>query len=499
MTISYKGNLRVKLLSLLLLFLGLNSTAIAQVTATFYCSSGTYKTGSVNSAGTKNDGNMTTINSSTNRGWATFDLSSIPTGSTVSAVTLKFTTYSTTLSSATNNVYGFLGDPVTMAGASLYSSCGSGTSLNASSWSANALQTKVLNATGVAFVAANVGGSINIGFVRGSTNTYNIYGYPGAPADQPQLVITYVPSVACSATPTAGTTTGPTAAVCPSAGFTLGLSGATAASGITYQWESSVVGAGVWTPIAGATASTYVSSTATAAADYHCVVTCSNTGDAAVSTTFTVTINPFYNCYCASSATSTADEEILNVTFGTLNNSSVCGVAAPGPGSTASMYSNYSTLTPTTVFTGSAVPLSVQIGTCGGNYGNWTKVFIDYNQDGAFTSAGEEVYSSATYTTGPHFETGTVLIPTTALIGVTRMRVVNVETTVASGVPACGTYTWGETEDYLFRYSGTTNLCRYTKCYNCIRSCFDLSKYKLHIKRFRFFSRVRNFLSMGKT
>jgi hypothetical protein len=153
--------------------------------------------------------------------------------------------------------------------------------------------------------------------------------------------------------------------------------------------------------------------------------------------------------YCPSNATSIADEEILNVTIGTLNNSSTCATTG-GPGSTQSLYSNYTTtVAPVNLMLGTTYPLVVSIGTCGGNYGNFTKVFIDYNRDGDFLDAGETAYQSGAFTNGPHAESGFVLVPTTAQLGLTRMRVVNVETTVATGVNSCGTYTWGETEDYL--------------------------------------------------
>ncbi|MFN5652914.1 MAG: GEVED domain-containing protein, partial [Flavobacteriia bacterium] len=90
---------------------------------------------------------------------------------------------------------------------------------------------------------------------------------------------------------------------------------------------------------------------------------------------------------------------------------------------------------------------------CNGNYSNATKVFIDYNRDGDFADPGENVYTSAAAVAGPHFELGTVTVPATALVGVTRMRVVNVETAPAS-INACGTYTWGETEDYIVNIQG---------------------------------------------
>lgn len=152
--------------------------------------------------------------------------------------------------------------------------------------------------------------------------------------------------------------------------------------------------------------------------------------------------------YCTSNATSTADEEILNVTFGTLNNSSTCATTG-GPGSTQSLYSNYTATVPApNILAGSTVPLSIQIGTCGGNYSNAVKVYIDFNRDGDFVDAGENIYASPATTVGPHIETATITIPTTGFVpGLTRMRVVNVETSPASINP-CGTYTWGETEDY---------------------------------------------------
>jgi len=157
-----------------------------------------------------------------------------------------------------------------------------------------------------------------------------------------------------------------------------------------------------------------------------------------------------YAWYCTSTATSAADEDIFNVTVGTLNNTSTCTTLAPGPGSVVAMYSNYTTsVTPPDLGRGNPIGFSIQIGTCGGNYSNAVKIFIDYNQDGDFADTGEEVYVSPVSTSGPHTETGSFTVPPTATLGNTMMRVVNVETGTPSGISACGTYTWGETEDYL--------------------------------------------------
>jgi hypothetical protein len=152
--------------------------------------------------------------------------------------------------------------------------------------------------------------------------------------------------------------------------------------------------------------------------------------------------------YCVSAATSPADEEIWNVTFGSLNNTSTCTTTG-GPGSTLSLYSNYSaTVAAPNIPAGIATPLSINTGSCGGNYGSFLVVYIDYNQDGDFIDVGELAYSSGAFTgsTAGILKTGTITVPCTALSGETRMRVIYVETGTAPA--SCGTYTWGETEDY---------------------------------------------------
>jgi hypothetical protein len=257
-------------------------------------------------------------------------------------------------------------------------------------------------------------------------------------------------SASCSGTPTAGTAITSSASICPSVNYTLSLSGATLAAGLSYQWQSAPSATGPWTSIPTGTTPSFITSQ-TVDTWYQCIVTCS--GLSATSSVVGVTTNSFLACYCTSTATSNFDEEILNVTLNTLNNSSTCGVAAPGPGSVASQYSNYTTLTPTILSPGVVYPLSVEIGTCNGSYTNCTKVWIDFNQNGLFTDAGENVYTSPATFVGPHFELGNITIPAGAISGNTMMRVVNVETWDPANINPCGTYAWGETEDYLVNIS----------------------------------------------
>jgi len=165
---------------------------------------------------------------------------------------------------------------------------------------------------------------------------------------------------------------------------------------------------------------------------------------------------------CTSNATSTADEDILNVTFGTLNNNSTCGTTG-GAGSILNEYSNYTGLAAPNVAQCASVAFSVQIGTCGGNYSNAVAIFIDWNADLDWADAGEVVYTSASSTSGPHTESGFIAIPGGASLGNKRMRVVNVETGTPSSITACGTYSWGETEDYLINVTAGGALA-YTSC-----------------------------------
>lgn len=156
-----------------------------------------------------------------------------------------------------------------------------------------------------------------------------------------------------------------------------------------------------------------------------------------------------FSAYCTSAATYTGDEDILNVTVGALNNTSTCATVAPGVGSVQNKYSNYFfDVPPVDLQKLGTVNFSVNVGTCGSNYNSAVKIFIDYNQDGDFTDAGETVYTPSTYSYGPHVESGTFVVPADAVTGYTMMRVVNVETTTIANIVPCGTYGYGETEDY---------------------------------------------------
>lgn len=268
------------------------------------------------------------------------------------------------------------------------------------------------------------------------------------PQDQ-HFIIDYATS-ACTGTPAPGNTVSSATTVCPGVPFSLSVQNGTAGSGVTYQWQSSPDGV-TYTNVAGATNNTF-NTNQTATTWYQLVVTCTNSGNSGTSTPVQVLLTPPSGCYCSSTATSSADEDIFRVKIGTLDNASTCNTTAPGFGSVQNRYSNYTSGTgapaPGEIVSGGTNPIAITIGTCGGNFTNSTAVWIDYNQNGNF-EATEKVYVSAAGTPGAHTETGNAFIPATALLGQTLMRVVTVETGNPNNITPCGTYTWGETEDYF--------------------------------------------------
>jgi hypothetical protein len=137
--------------------------------------------------------------------------------------------------------------------------------------------------------------------------------------------------------------------------------------------------------------------------------------------------------YCSASANNTADERIGNVKFGTINNTST-GTAG---------YENFTSIS-TNVTRGTSYTISITPVWTSTVYSEAYAVYIDYNGDGDFTDSGELAWSKTGSTTSP--ATGSITIPSTAVLGSTRMRVMMQYSSVPSS--SCGTYTYGQVEDY---------------------------------------------------
>ncbi|MBI5557711.1 MAG: hypothetical protein HY885_08745, partial [Deltaproteobacteria bacterium] len=140
--------------------------------------------------------------------------------------------------------------------------------------------------------------------------------------------------------------------------------------------------------------------------------------------------------YCSSASTNASYEYVNEVS---LNGSSNL--------SGASNYSDFTGTVFTTLNRGETYSLSSvsMVVTQGGPWVEYVKAWIDFNHDGDFADAGEEVDFGNAVVSDAHTFTQDIVVPATAVLGNTRMRVILEYNTPPT---ACGSYTWGETEDY---------------------------------------------------
>jgi len=150
--------------------------------------------------------------------------------------------------------------------------------------------------------------------------------------------------------------------------------------------------------------------------------------------------------YCVSSSLYLY-ENIGNVTLGTLTNGNALPVL--NNASATHYYTDYTNLSPTPVTVGANYQFSVsQIESGAQFYSTAVKAYIDFNRNGVFDIPAELVFTGVTASSVNPAVTGTITIPVTGVVtGMnTRMRIVMDRSGTAN---PCGTYTYGETEDYF--------------------------------------------------
>ncbi|MES2480196.1 MAG: GEVED domain-containing protein [Bacteroidota bacterium] len=234
----------------------------------------------------------------------------------------------------------------------------------------------------------------------------------------------------------------------------LGLSGVSLSNGLSFQWQWSLTPTGPWTNL-GAASTTTVNKKAyqTVSTYYRCIVTCVAKALSGTSTTVYVPQSAPYKCDCASAASDNTKEDILSVGLAGLYNLSPCSISA-------GLYEDYTSgalkLPPAELEPGTGYSVTMRLGACDGVARNRAvKVFIDYNQDGKYdiiNPAGEkEMVYANTYSAAqpvPQTAIGDFTVPTTALKGLTAMRIVYASASALSDINSCGTYPDGETHDY---------------------------------------------------
>ncbi|MCC6582176.1 MAG: T9SS type A sorting domain-containing protein, partial [Chitinophagales bacterium] len=238
----------------------------------------------------------------------------------------------------------------------------------------------------------------------------------------------------CTGTPTGGTVTVTPSEGAPASTYAVAASGYTAAINITYLWQSNTNGAG-WVDI-GTASSTYASLTGLTAPafgtviQYRLLVTCTTSSQSAYSSTGT-----FTSGYCTPSG-SNGSYWITNFTTTTgitnINNTSAAGVGG---------YSNF-TAQSCSQYQGSAINLSISTNTST----HYFYVWVDWNNDGDFVDAGEDIVTSTTTFLSSY--SGSYTIPLTQAAGSFRMRVG--QNWSATILTPCGAATYGEYEDYIF-------------------------------------------------
>lgn len=237
--------------------------------------------------------------------------------------------------------------------------------------------------------------------------------------------ITFTTQPLC-ATPSSPTTTSITAT-----GATLGWGSVAGVLNYTVEYKLST--ATTWITAASATTSTSLSLTGLASStayNWRVKANCSAGGSAYASASFTTNSAV---TYCASNGQNTSLMWIDYVNLGTINQTSAA---------TAGGYYNGTAIS-TNLVRGTSNAFRFSPGFAGTVYRLYWRVWIDYNKNGVFTDAGEQILSVST--TGSGTYTVNFTVPTTAALGNTRMRV---SAKYSSSPTSCQSFTYGEVEDY---------------------------------------------------
>ncbi len=236
----------------------------------------------------------------------------------------------------------------------------------------------------------------------------------------------------CEATPAGGQTVVSTGPYCNGEAFTLSVQNGSIESGLSYQWQSSPNENGPWTDIADANDAFLITSQSIATY-YRRATTC----DAVFSTVFDL---PVFvggeGCYCTSLVTNENSIGITNVVLGDINSSSASTPA----------YTNFTAMQ-TELERATTTTLSANVNTTGGT--NYTRAWIDWNQNGEFES--DEAYDLGVVTGGTNVNSGvvaTIEVPVDAVLGSTIMRVRTTQSAANNYPTACEPIDNGEAEDY---------------------------------------------------
>ncbi|NBV05550.1 MAG: hypothetical protein EBS08_07810, partial [Cytophagia bacterium] len=156
---------------------------------------------------------------------------------------------------------------------------------------------------------------------------------------------------------------------------------------------------------------------------------------------------------CISGATDSVDTRIASFAFaGTTIN------FPTGTGNCAT-YTDRTGTPPFQVTLGQTYAATIVKGTCGGNYAAYAKVFIDFNRNYQFEGSELVMEGSLASTANASLTLSNISIAApNASAGLSLLRVVVQEGGSSTLTQACGTYQWGETQDYMVQVNGGATL-----------------------------------------
>ncbi|MBA4241212.1 MAG: hypothetical protein C0448_10825 [Sphingobacteriaceae bacterium] len=157
--------------------------------------------------------------------------------------------------------------------------------------------------------------------------------------------------------------------------------------------------------------------------------------------------NPAPTSYCSATISNTTEDDIGQVTFAGINNPATRPTPQQSNAAANATYTDFTGIAPAVVNAGQSYPITIYHfhGTTDVS-ANFCNVYLDFNQNGSFADAGETFTLTKTGVFLSDF-TGNITIPTSASMGLTRMRVILKEGAISSPCGSVGS--WGEVEDYL--------------------------------------------------
>lgn len=220
----------------------------------------------------------------------------------------------------------------------------------------------------------------------------------------------------CTGAPTPGYASSSVGSACANTSFNLNLANGSVASGLLFQWQSSLDGL-TWVNLGSSQVTT--SYTVTSISDttyYRCITTCSLTAQTATSSSTFVNYTPLINCYCTPNVSWNCfdGDKIVDFSFANLTNqSNNCNTGG---------FSDWTNVAGAEINLNAGTTYTFNTNTStSGFYGDATVGFyIDYNQNALFESS-EFTYlghgSGLTYS-------NTTTVPINAASNSVRMRLI---------------------------------------------------------------------------